>query len=485
MLLWISIFGGLLIMMGHHARSEALFYYFRLEDQVPENHLLRLIDKHISFEFVREQLRDSYSETGRPSIDPELLLRILLIGYLYGITSERKLVEELRMHLAWRWFTGLSLDQEVPHHSTFSKNRHGRFQESKLFEQLFEQIVRQCMEVGLVRGQELSVDGSFVEANAAKQSRIPREQLVEAAQVHQTLRQYLRELEEQNPVEEPAHEQDLVSTTDPDSTYATKGRHTGPVGVLRQLSLVDNPSCVIVGVQATAARLSQETVAAQVMLTRLAQWQGRTPESVAADTTYGNGEFLQWLAEREITAYMRTRESAKRKNSPFYGPERFTYPPESNSYRCPAGEQLNYVGLNVRNRAHAYIGSAKRCGACSQKTRCTSGRYKYLAIHMDELAGQRARELANPPEFGNAQRQRKKVEALFAELKHQIGLRRLRLRRSKFVREQFFLAAAAQNIKRLVRFLSQPTNPVCPLLLSRSERSKTQQRDTHRQKAFR
>jgi transposase len=236
MLLWISIFGGLLIMMGHHARSEALFYYFRLEDQVPENHLLRLIDKHISFEFVREQLRDSYSETGRPSIDPELLLRILLIGYLYGITSERKLVEELRMHLAWRWFTGLSLDQEVPHHSTFSKNRHGRFQESKLFEQLFEQIVRQCMEVGLVRGQELSVDGSFVEANAAKQSRIPREQLVEAAQVHQTLRQYLQELEEQNPVEEPAHEQDLVSTTDPDSTYATKGRHTGPVGVLRQLS---------------------------------------------------------------------------------------------------------------------------------------------------------------------------------------------------------------------------------------------------------
>src|SRR5438128_172748 len=138
---WISIFGGLLIMMGHHARSEALFYYFRLEDQVPENHLLRLIEKHISFGFVRERLKDSYSETGRPSIDPELLLRILLIGYLYGIASERKLVEELRMHLAWRWFTGLGFDQEIPHHSTFSKNRHGRFQESKLFEQLFEEIV--------------------------------------------------------------------------------------------------------------------------------------------------------------------------------------------------------------------------------------------------------------------------------------------------------------------------------------------------------
>ena len=117
------------------------------------------------------------------------------------------------------------------------------------------------------------------------------------------------------------------------------------------------------------------------------------------------------------------------------------------------------MGLNVRNRAHAYIGSAKRCGACSQKAQCTSERYKYLAIHIHESVRQRARELAQTPEFAKAQRQRKKVEALFAELKNQIGLRRLRLRRLKFVREQFFLAAAAQNIKRLVRFLSQATTP--------------------------
>jgi transposase len=123
MLLWIVIVGGLTLMMGQHTRSESLFYYFRLEDQVPENHLLRLVDKHINFAFVRERLTDSYSETGRPSIDPELLLRILLIGYLYGVSSERKLVEELRMHLAWRWFTGLGFDQEIPNHSPFSKNR--------------------------------------------------------------------------------------------------------------------------------------------------------------------------------------------------------------------------------------------------------------------------------------------------------------------------------------------------------------------------
>src|SRR5947209_11117857 len=337
MFCWISILGGLLIMMGHHSRSESLFYYFRLEDQVPENHLLRLIDKHISFEFVRQQLKASYSETGRPSIDPELLLRILLIGYLYGITSERKLVEELRMHLAWRWFTGLSFDQEIPHHSTFSKNRHGRFQKSKLFEQLFEQIVRQCVEVGLVQGKHLSVDGSFVEANAAKESRIPREQLVEAAQVHHTVRQYLQEVEHQNPVEGPVHQQDQVSTTDPDSTYATKGGTPARLGYYDNY-LVDNDSCVIVGVQATAARMSQETVAAQDMLTRFSAWQGREPATVAADTTYGNGEFLQWLADRSITPYMRTRDSSHRQRSPFIGPDRFTYEPEQNRSSCPPAQ---------------------------------------------------------------------------------------------------------------------------------------------------
>ena len=231
----IFIRGGLLIMMGQHARSEALFYYFRLEDHVPENHLLRLIDQHISFALFASKLKDSYSDTGRPSIDPELLLRILLIGYLYGITSERKLVEELRMHLAWRWFTGLGFDQEIPHHSTFSKNRHGRFQESKLFEQLFEQIVGRAWKLGLVKGDNLSVDGSFVEANATKESRIPREQLAEVAQVNHTVRQYLAELERA----EPGGRAGAPAGTSLDHRSGLDLRHqrrnSGPAGILRQL----------------------------------------------------------------------------------------------------------------------------------------------------------------------------------------------------------------------------------------------------------
>jgi Transposase DDE domain len=289
------------------------------------------------------------------------------------------------------------------------------------------------------------------------ESRIPRAQLAEAAQAHHSVRQYLKEVEEQNPLEELVHEQDQVSTTDPDSTYATKGGTPARLGYYDNY-LVDNDSCVIVGVQATAARMSQETVAAQDMLTRFAQWQGKEPESVAADTTYGNGEFLQWLADRSITAYMRTRDSIHRKRSPFFGPERFTYQPEHNRYLCPAGQILNYGGRVYRNRAFNYIGSRKKCGPCSLRPQCTSAAFRGLIIHQNEPARQRARELVNTPGFAKAQRQRKKVEALFAELKNQIGLRRLRLRRLRFVREQFFLAAAAQNIKRLVRFLSQPTS---------------------------
>src|SRR5499425_2853794 len=260
------IFGGLLITMGQHDRSEALFHYFRLEDQVPETHLLRLIEKHVSFAFVRQQLKDRYSEMGRPSIDPELLLRMLLVGYLYGVTSERKLVEELRMHLAWRWFTGLGFDQEIPHHSTFSKNRHGRFQESRLFQELFEEVVTRCVQAGLVKGEHMSVDGSFIQANADHHSRVPREQLAEVAEVNRTVREYLAELQQENLVEEPVPQQEQVSTTDPDSTYATKG---GPARLgYYDNYLVDNASCVIVGVQATPARLSQESAAARDMIER-------------------------------------------------------------------------------------------------------------------------------------------------------------------------------------------------------------------------
>jgi transposase len=175
-------------MMGEQPRTESLFYYFRLEEQIPANHLLKLIDCYVDFSFVRERLKGFYSETGRPSIDREVLLRLLVVGYLYGITSERRLMEEVRMHLAYRWFTRLSFDQEIPDHSTFSKNRHGRFRQSGVFRKVFEEIVQCCLEAGLVEGRNLAVDGTLVIANASQQSRVPRERLAEIAQVSRLFR---------------------------------------------------------------------------------------------------------------------------------------------------------------------------------------------------------------------------------------------------------------------------------------------------------
>src|SRR5262249_40952610 len=252
MLQAIANLGGWLLMMGQHDRSESLFYYFRIEDEVPENHLLRLIDHYVSFDFVREKLRASYSETGRPSIDPEVLLRILLLGNFSATPINRRFLKEFAMHLPWRWFTGLGFDKEIPHHSTFSKNRHGRFQESNLFQELFERIVEQCLAAGLVEGEQMSVDGSFIMANASHHSRIPRERLKEAARVNYGARKYLEELEQENGDGEPMHEQDKVSTTDPDSTYLTKGNRAAELGYFDNY-LIDNKSCVIVGVQGTAA----------------------------------------------------------------------------------------------------------------------------------------------------------------------------------------------------------------------------------------
>src|SRR5881296_478982 len=179
-------------------------------------------------------------------------------------------------------------------------------------------------------------------------------------------------------------------------------------------------------------------------------WQPITPTAT--------GKCCNGSEERGITPYIRVKEGP---NSPpdLYGIEKFTYVPEENCYLCPAGKPLNYVGINKRNRAHRYYSTVKRCRGCGQKPQCTRGKFRTIAIHTCEAARQKADEVAKTPEFAVALRKRRKVEALFSELKNLIGLRRLRLRRIKFVREQFYLAAVAQNLKRLVRFLNMRAQP--------------------------
>lgn len=467
--------GALLIMMGQQARSESLFYYFRIEDQIPEDHLLRFIDRHIDFAFVREALKASYSHTGRPSVDPEVLLRILLIGYLYGITSERRLVEDVGMHLAYRWFTGLGFDQEIPHHSTFSKNRHGRFQESPLFLNLFERIVQQCMEVGLVKGAELSVDSTQIRADASPDRTITREHVMDVVKVNRTVRQYVEQVERENVIADPAQVSDpspaeaqdqpklrrtyrnsppmKISTTDPEAALSSK-RGASEFAYYDNY-LIDSRSCIITGVVATPARLSQEIVAARQMLERASERFGLQPTSVTADKSYGTGEFLSWLAERQMTPYIPVLDRKQQTNG-FYTQHEFTHVPEENAYRCPGGEFLRYIGMSRGTQGFVFGAKPSQCRNCPHKPACTPSTHRTLKINWYEDVREHVRKLTQTPEFAAARRARNKIEALFSELRNQIRLRKARLRGLRYVKEQFFLAATAQNIKRLIKFLNEP-----------------------------
>ena len=164
--------------------------------------------------------------------------------------------------------------------------------------------------------------------------------------------------EQENGDGEAIHQQDKVSTTDPDSTYLTKGNRAAELGYFDNY-LIDNESCVIVGVQATAARLSQESAAARDMIDRYCERYGRRPKGVAADTTYGNGEMLQWLDERGIAGYIRVKENPKGQATDLYGIDQFTYVPEENCYICPEGKVLKYTGINKHNNTHVRLPQQK------------------------------------------------------------------------------------------------------------------------------
>ncbi len=435
-------------MMGQQTRTESLFYYFRLEDQIPADHLLRLIDQHIDLSFVRGRVKSLYSATGRPSIDPEILLRLLLVGYLYGITSERRLLEEVRMHLAYRWFTRLDFEQEIPDHSTFSKNRHGRFRQSGVFREVFEEIVRRCLEAGLVAGKNLAVDGTLVRADASRQSRVRREQLKEAARISRTVQEYLAELEEMNPVPEA----EMVSATDPDAILTTKGGGTAVMAYYDNY-LIDTASRVILGVEATPALFHQETVAARRMVERVKKL-GVQPESLGADKAYGSGEFLAWLLAQGVQPHIPVIDRRHQTDGRFTR-DRFRYEPAENAYYCPEGKALRYRGLQRTSQGYAYCATEAQCQGCPQKKLCTPAPYRKLFVHWHEPARQAVRALAGTPAYERSRRARYKIEALFAELKQRMRIGRVRLRRLWNVGEQFLLAATAQNLKRLVRFLAQ------------------------------
>src|SRR5690554_4112626 len=193
-------------MMGERTvMQEALFYSFRIEDHAPGDHLLRAIDRFVDLSGIREHLKPFYSSMGRPSIDPELMVRMLIVGYCFGIRSKRRLCEEVHLNLAYRWFCRLGLDDAVPDHSTFSKNRHGRFSDSEALRHVFESVLRRCMIEGLVAGEGFAIDASVIKADASRARGVSGVETIDWSQGEwqsRAVREYIEALEENNPTDD-------------------------------------------------------------------------------------------------------------------------------------------------------------------------------------------------------------------------------------------------------------------------------------------
>ncbi|WP_299668397.1 IS1182 family transposase, partial [uncultured Ruegeria sp.] len=286
-------------MMGPRQEAQAaLFYEFSLEDHVPQDHLLRSIDRFVDLSSIRVHLADFYSHTGRPSVDPELLIRMLLVGYCFGIRSERRLCEEVHLNLAYRWFCRLDLNERIPDHSTFSKNRHGRFRESELLRHLFETTVARCIEEGLVSGQRMAIDASLIEADANKQNTTPKEEwdasTIDPEGAPRAVREYLDTLDEAAFGAASEVQPKFTSHSDPASQW-TAARKGPAFFSYSDNYLIDTDHGVIVDVEGTRSIRQAEVGSTKTMLDRVKAKFDLNPERLIADTAYGTGPLLGWL----------------------------------------------------------------------------------------------------------------------------------------------------------------------------------------------
>ena len=291
-------------MMGFQETSARLFYDFCLDEHVPADHLLRGIDRHLDLADLRQSLKPFYSQMGRPSVDPELMIRMLIVGYSMGIRSERRLCEEVHLNLAYRWFCRLGLDGKVPDHSTFSKNRHGRFRGSDALRRLFESVVQRCIAEGLVSADGFAVDASLIAADANKQRSVPsREWKPEEIKPTATraAQEYLATLDDAAFGAASPVTPKFISRSDPAAQWT--GAHKGHAFFAYANNyLIDTDHGVIVDVEATRAIRQAEVGAARTMLERTETRFGMKPASLAADSAYGSANSLAWLVKRKEIA---------------------------------------------------------------------------------------------------------------------------------------------------------------------------------------
>lgn len=454
-------------MMGERRVDQAvLFYEFSLDRHVPQDHLVRAIDRFVDLEGVRAHVAPFYSPIGRPSIDPELLIRMLLVGYCFGIRSERRLCEEVHLNLAYRWFCRLGLDGDVPDHSTFSKNRHGRFRESDLLRELFETVVRRCMAEGLVGGEGFAVDASLIKADANRQRCVPGEEGLPPEAASRAIEEYLAVLDDAAFGAATPVTPKFISPADPASRWTGANKGLAFFAYATNY-LIDLDHAVIVDVEASTAVRQAEVTAARTMIERVRERHDLWPARLAADSAYGSAEMLNWLVhDQGVEPHIPVIEKAEREDGTFSRSD-FDYDHAQDIYRCPRGNELKQYRRAFRadhpdvppDNTYRYRASKADCDACTLKPRCcpnTPARKVTRSIY--EGARDFARDIAKTDAYVVSRRERKKVEMLFAHLKRILKLDRLRLRGPCGARDEFLLAATAQNLRKLAKLIP-PASP--------------------------
>ncbi|PZQ96139.1 MAG: IS1182 family transposase [Cereibacter sphaeroides] len=457
-------------MMGsRQAAQGALFYEFSIEAHVPSDHMLRSVDQFVDLAGIRRRLTAFYSTTGRPSVDPELMIRMLLVGYIMGIRSERRLCEEVHLNLAYRWFCRLDLAAPVPDHSTFSKNRHGRFRDSDLLRQLFETVVVRCLTEGLASGQRLAADASIIQADANRQNSTPKSNWqadrINPEDAPRAVKEYLATLDDAAFGAASPVEPKFTSHSDPASQWT--GARGGPAYFAYSTNyLIDTDNGVILDVEATRSIRQAEVTAVRTMIDRVKDTFNLLPDRLIADTAYGTGVMLDWLDQRRgIAPHIPVFDKSGRRDGTFERAD-FTYDAENDVYTCPGGRDLKQSRRTFTSPREKkpdedgmlrYGASKTDCDACELKARCCPKEpSRKILRSIFEPSRDRARAIARTPDYAISCKLRKKVEMLFAHLKRILGLSRLRLRGPNGARDEFHLAATAQNLRKLAKLLPAP-----------------------------
>jgi transposase len=448
-------------MMGRQKRDQGkLFYEFRLDDRIPQNHLLRRINVFVTAALsdLHEELEPYYSDIGRPSVDPELMIRMLIVGYCYGIRSERRLTQEVELNLAYRWFCKLDLEDEVPHHSTFSLNRLGRFRDSDVLRHVFERIVWAAMAMGLIKGEGFAVDASVLEANASRYHGKAPAELDWSEKQRQTraVAEYLAALDEAAVPSPDRKVPKAISPSDPCAAWTAKANKRVQFGYGLNY-LIDIENAVIVDVEATPARTYDEVAATKAMIDRTERCFALKPKRLAADTAYGTGKFLGWLINnKRITPHIPVWEKSARSDGIFSRAD-FIWDKRHGHYICPNGKALRTSGTVHDGRTLLYRASKRDCDACLLKPRCcTRDAARKIPRDINEDARDVARRKMKTKAFARSRDERKRVEMRFAHLKTHHGFERLRLRGLSGARDEFHLAAIVQNLKTMALRMPWP-----------------------------